>query len=175
MPHQDMEDFRTTSAELCTPLAELKELLAPIQTSDLSQVQRHGNAVLNISAVACMALLTFGWNQQQTLSRRFDGAHDATKRLFVAACIAKSYQALMVALRSCGDAMCQIISTHLVNHLCNSSRWLIYGRPTFAVDRTKFAVPRTNKNLSFVLFLFASQSYVKSPTCWLTGVLAERR
>ena len=54
----------------------------------------------------------------------------------------------MVALRSCGDAMCQIISTHLVNHLCNSSRWLIYGRPTFAVDRTKFAVPRTNKNLS---------------------------
>ncbi len=60
MPHQDKDDLRT-------PLAELKELLAPINQIELAAIARHGNAVLDLTSVVIMALLTFGWNQQQTL------------------------------------------------------------------------------------------------------------
>ena len=73
MSHQDKEDLRT-------PLAELKDLLAPIQKLRLKQIPRQGNAELNLTSVAMMALLAFGWSQKSTLGERFDFAHDATKR-----------------------------------------------------------------------------------------------
>ena len=48
MPHQDKEDLRT-------PLAELKDLLAPIQELSLEQIPRHGNAELHLTSVETMA------------------------------------------------------------------------------------------------------------------------
>lgn len=141
MSQQDGVDLRT-------PLAELKELLRPIREMDFGSIARHGNAALDLTAVAIMALLTFGWNQQQTLGKRFGDAHQATKRGFPSAFLAGSYQALMVALRSCGDGLCQAISLHLLNQLSNAPNWPLLGRPTFAVDGSQFAVPRTAKNLA---------------------------
>ena len=140
MSHQDNGDLRTS-------LAALKDLLAPIQASDLGSIARHGNALLDLTSVAVMALLTFGWNQQQTLGRRFDHAHQATKRGFSSARLASSYQALTVALRACGDGLCHTICSRLIDQLSHTTNWLLLGRPTFAVDGSQFAVPRTQKNL----------------------------
>jgi len=64
MSHQDKDDLRT-------PVAELKELLAPIRQVSLDGISRHGNAWLDLTGVMITAILTFGWNQQQTLSDRF--------------------------------------------------------------------------------------------------------
>lgn len=141
MPHQDMDDLRT-------PLAELKELFRPLEDCSLESVRRHGNASLDLVGIAVMAVLTFGWNQRHTLGERFSDAQQATKRRFASASLAASYQALMVALRACGDQLCELISRHLVSHLQSTTDWLFLGRPTFAVDGSQFAVPRTQQNLA---------------------------
>ncbi|MGB7327401.1 MAG: transposase [Rubripirellula sp.] len=141
MSHQDKDDLRT-------PLAELKELLAPIEQVALGAIGRHGNAILDLHGIAILARLTFGWNQQQTLGDRFDDAPTATKRGFSGILLAGSFQALMVVLRACGDALARTISLHLLNHLSTQPNRLLFGRPTFAVDGSQFAVPRTAKNLA---------------------------
>ncbi|EKK03787.1 transposase [Rhodopirellula baltica SH28] len=141
MSHQDKEDLRT-------PLAELKELFAPISKVDLASVARHGNAIVDLNTAIVMALLTFGWNQQQTLGDCFDDANAATRRSFSGVVMAGSFQALMVVLRVCGDALAQAVSLHMIGHLSQSTDWLLHGRPTFAVDGSQFAVPRTAKNLA---------------------------
>jgi len=141
MPHQDKEDLRT-------PLAELKDLLAPIQKLSVKQIPRHGNAELNLTSVAMMALLAFGWSQKSTLGERFEFAHDATKRGLPSVKHARSYQSLMVALRACGNSLLQAISNHLIKCLKRGSKWRLLGRPTFAIDGSQFAVPRTKTNLA---------------------------
>ena len=73
MPHQDKDDLRT-------PVAELKELLAPIRQVSVDAIGRHGNATLDLTGIMITALLTFGWNQQKTLGDRFEDAVSA--RLF---------------------------------------------------------------------------------------------
>jgi hypothetical protein len=141
MPHQDTEDLRT-------PLAQLKELLAPIQEINLANIRRHGNATLNPSGLMIVALLTFGWNQQQTLGDRFKEARNAAQSTLINSLLAGSFQALMVALRACGDALCRSLCNHLIAQMSLSSTWLLWGRPTFAVDGSQFSVPRTSKNLA---------------------------
>jgi hypothetical protein len=141
MPHQDTEDLRT-------PVAELKELLAPIRDICLANISRHGNATLDLAGLMTLALLTFGWNQQQTLGDRFKEAHGAARRAFVGRLLAGSFQSLMVALRACGDSLCLTLCNHLVAQMSLSSHWMLWGRPTFAVDGSQFAVPRTSQNLA---------------------------
>jgi hypothetical protein len=140
MPHQDKDDLRT-------PFHELKEILASLADANLESVSRHGNASLGGLGTATLALLTFGWGRLKTLSVRFDTAQEATKRVCGGIAIAGSYQALMVALRSCGHVLLNRIREHLVLQLQAQSNWLFLGRPTFAVDGSQFAVPRTRKNL----------------------------
>lgn len=94
MSHQDKDDLRT-------PVAELKELLAPIRQVSLDGISRHGNAWLDLTGVMITAILTFGWNQQQTLSDRFDDAQVAANRALGNVLLAGSFQALMVVLRAC--------------------------------------------------------------------------
>jgi len=138
MPHQDKDDLRT-------PLAELKALVRPFCDLDLGSVPRHGNAQLDQVGVVIMALLTFGWSQKQTIGERLDEAKQATRRIFKSAALAGSHQALMVALRACGDDLFLKIRSHLVKQLSESADWLYLGRPTFAVDGSQFAVPRTKR------------------------------
>lgn len=141
MPHQDKDDLRT-------PVAELKELLAPIRAINVDGISRHGNAVLDLTGVMIIALLTFGWNQQQTLGGRFEDAQAAAKRTLGSMLLAGSFQALMVVLRASGDSLGRLLSDHLLSVLSQSEHWLLDGRPTFAVDGSQFAVPRTAKNLA---------------------------
>lgn len=130
------------------PVAELKELLAPIREVSVDGISRHGNAVLDLTGVMITALLTFGWNRQQTLGDRFGDARAAAQRTLGSISLAGSLQALMVVLRCCGDSLARVLSDHLISVLSQSADWLLYGRPTFAVDGSQFAVPRTKKNLA---------------------------
>lgn len=141
MPHQDKDDLRT-------PVAELKELLASIGEAQVDGISRHGNAALDLTGVMVTALLTFGWNRQQTLGDGFDDARAAVRRTLGSVMLAGSFQALMVVLRACGDSISRVLSDHLLWVLSQSADWLLYGRPTFAVDGSQFAVPRTAKNLA---------------------------
>ena len=141
MPHQDKEDLRT-------PLDQLKEVLGPVTSADLKGVKRHGNSVIDGPAIAMLALLTFGWGRFKTLGERFAVARDATTRLLPYDKIAASHQALMVTLRSCSETLIQSIHSQLVTQLKVSSKWLFLRRPTFAVDGSQFAVPRTKQNLA---------------------------
>lgn len=157
MSHQDKDD-------LCTPVTQLKELLAPIRQVDLGDVTRHGNASLDLTGVMVMALLTFGWNQQQTLGDRFDDAQAAAKRILGRIPLAGSFQAMMVALRACGEKLARVLSDQLVAHLACCSEWLLYGRPTFAIDGSQFAVPRTAANLkAFAAASRKSKAAYKKP------------
>ena len=157
MSHQDKDDLRT-------PLAQLKELLEPIRSVSVEGTKRHGNAVLDLTGVMVIALLTFGWNRQQTLGDRFGDAREAARRTMGSVLLAGSFQALMVALRACGDRLGRVLSDHLLAVLSQSDDWLLYDRPTFAVDGSQFAVPRTKDNLA--AFAAASRkaksSYKKS-------------
>ena len=110
MSHQDKDDLRT-------PVAELKELLAPIRQVSLDGISRHGNAWLDLTGVMITAILTFGWNQQQTLSDRFDDAQVAANRALGNVLLAGSFQALMVVLRACGDSLGRLLSQHISQHL----------------------------------------------------------
>lgn len=141
MSHQDKDDLRT-------PVAELKDLLAPIRNVDIGGISRHGNAVLDLTGVIVTAVLAFGWNQEKTLGDRFQDARAAADRTLGGIPLAGSFQALMVVLRACGDSLIALVSDQLVARLSQSPDWLIYGRPTFAVDGSQFAVPRTSKNLA---------------------------
>jgi len=93
-------------------------------------------------------LFTFGWGRFKTLGERFAVARDATTRLLPCDKIAASHQALMVTLRSCSETLIQSIHSQLVTQLKVSSKWLFLRRPTFAVDGSQFAVPRTKQNLA---------------------------
>lgn len=141
MSHQDQKDLRT-------PLAELKELFEPIAKLEFDKVPRHGNARLSSMAITITALMTFGWNQKSTLETRFAIAIEAAKRSFAPHTLAGSYQALMVVLRACGNDLCQLASSFLIDQLRNTDLWEFLGRPTFTVDGSVFAVPRTKKNLA---------------------------
>lgn len=140
MSHQDKDVLRT-------PVAELKELLAPIRNVRLDAIMRHGNATLDLTGIAITALLTFGWNQQQTLGDCFKDAKAAAQRSLGNILLAGSFQALMVVLRVCGDSLVRGLLEHLIALLSQSPQWLLHGRPTFAVDGSQLAVPRTQKNL----------------------------
>lgn len=142
MPHQDNSDLRT-------PSHELKELLSAVMKANFNEIKRHGNATIEAISIAVMATLTFGWSQNKTLGERFQIAKDAIVQLFPAdSVIASSYQALIVTLNSCGKGLLDIIRGHFVSQLQEQSNWLLFGRPTFAIDGSQFAVPRTTKNLA---------------------------
>lgn len=84
MSHQDKDDLRT-------PLAQLKELLEPIRSVSVEGTKRHGNAVLDLTGVMVIALLTFGWNRQQTLGDRFGDAKEAARRSMGSVLLAGSF------------------------------------------------------------------------------------
>lgn len=140
MPHQDKDDLRT-------PLQELKSLFSALPADELDDVERHGNAVIGGCALAMTALAAFAWSQEDALSERFSKARDAVSRICGSTPIALSRQGLFAALAACGEALLRLVRVAMIARLEQQSCWLLLGRPTFAVDGSQFAVPRTKKNL----------------------------
>jgi hypothetical protein len=142
MPHQDEDN-------LCTPLQDLKSLLELLPTDQLHDQPRHGNASINPVVLAVTAFITFGWTKKDSLTERFQTACDAARRLFPNKTLATTRQGLFSALGQCGAQLLKLIRAELIERHKLESCWLLAGRPTFAVDGSQFAVPRSSKNLSF--------------------------
>lgn len=140
MPHQDKDDLRT-------PLHELTAVFEFLHDADLDGAPRHGNATVGGFAIGLTAILTFGWNQGKNLSQRFTSASGAATRVCTAGDVLTTRQGLFAALAACGESLVQRIRNGLVSRLQAQEDWLIAGRPSFAVDGSQFAVPRTKQNL----------------------------
>lgn len=140
MSQQGQDDHRT-------PLHELKEVFEFLHDADLDSTSRHGNATVGGLAIGLTAILTFGWSQGKSLSQRFASACNAAIRVGTTADAITSRQGLFAALAACGDTLVERIRKVLVSGLQAQTDWLIAGRPSFAVDGSQFAIPRTKKNL----------------------------
>ncbi|HMO16441.1 MAG TPA: IS4 family transposase [Pirellulaceae bacterium] len=142
MPHQDNDDLRT-------PVQDLKSLFELLPVDQLRDQPRHGNAIISASVLAITAIIAFGWTKKDALTERFQTARDAASRMFPNMAIATTRQGLFSALAQCGNQLLSRIRAALIQRLKHESCWLLVGRPTFAVDGSQFAVPRSLKNLSF--------------------------
>lgn len=142
MPHQDNDDLRT-------PLQDLKSLFELLPADQLRNQPRHGNATINGIVLAMTAIAAFGWTKKDALSERFQTARDTVSRIFPNRAIVTTRQGLFSALGQCGSRLLKVIRAAMVDRLKQESCWLLAGRPSFAVDGSQFAVPRTSKNLSF--------------------------
>ncbi len=139
MPQQD-------DGKLRTPLQELKEVFVPIAQANANTVVRHGNATLDLVKIASVAISLFGWERNEALGVRFEHAKDAVARVFGKQRLCNSYQALMVALRACGQELLGRVLDECVRLFKKSGQWKQLGRPTFLIDGSQFAVPRTLAN-----------------------------
>lgn len=142
MPHQDTDD-------LPTPLESLQSLLELISDQQLQDVQRHGNASIRANVLAITALVVFGWTKKDSLTERFQIARDVVQRLLPNQTQVRSRQGLFSALKQCCDCLLKRIRRALISRLEHDPCWLLAGKPTFAVDGSKFAVPRSTRNLAF--------------------------
>jgi hypothetical protein len=142
MPHQDNADLRT-------PLENLKSLLELLPADQLREVPRHGNALIRAHILAITAIVIFGWTKNDALTERFQIACEAVRRLFPNQPVVTTRQGLCAALGQCGNRLLELIRAALVERLKQDDRWLLAGRPTFAVDGSKCSVPRSQKNLAY--------------------------
>lgn len=139
MSHQDSTDRRTSISNL---EAVFEFLLPP----ELDDSRRHGNATVSCRTLAAMALVCWGWSSRRTLSQKMAEASEVVTTLLPEAQSA-SRQGVCQALRRCGSRIQYVIWKHLQQELPRlKGYWTTAGRPTFAVDGTKFIAPRTVQN-----------------------------
>src|SRR5690606_21567012 len=113
---------------------------------ELDQTPRHGNASVSLRTLAAMAIVCWGWSTRRTLTQRMDEAAKVVSRLFPQALTA-SRQGVLQALKSCGETIRQAILQQLQEETPGlKGYWTTHGKPTFAVDGSKFAAPRTAPN-----------------------------
>lgn len=140
MPHQDDKDGRTD----CQVLKEVFEFLLPRE--QLEGLQRHGNATFVPFVLAATAIACWGWAIERTLSERLQSASVAVRRIFRASTM-RSRQGICAALARYGGALMATILGQVQERLRSlRGHWLTAGRPTYAMDGSKFAAPRTRAN-----------------------------
>lgn len=138
MSHQDRR-HRATSP------ASLEAVFAWLLPSDF-QFVRHGNACIEPVILIAQAIATWGWAAGRTLSGRLDTATAAIRRIFPGQRVA-TRQGLCQALATCGDELVGQLRARIADRLQNlKGYWRTAGRPTFAIDGSKFAAPRTAAN-----------------------------
>lgn len=120
-----------------------------ISDEQLQDVQRPGNASIRANVVAITALVVFGWTKKDSHTKRFQFARDVVQRLLPNQTQVRSRQGLFSALKQCCDCLLRRIRRVLISRLEHAPCWLLAGKPTFAFDGSKFAVPRFSRNLAF--------------------------
>ena len=139
MSHQDSMDIRTFPRDL----EAVFRLLLPEKVTEFA---RHGNATVDAFALAAMAIACWGWSARRTLTQRMEEAAAAVGRLFPDRQTA-SRQGVCQALATCGEQITAQVLRHVRGQLRHlKGCWTTAGKPTFAVDGTKFAAPRTAAN-----------------------------
>jgi hypothetical protein len=139
MSHQDSKDVRIS----CENLKAVFGLLLP---SSAVNCRRHGNAEVDTFTLAAIAIAAFAWSGKRTLTQRVEEAAAAVGRLFPRT-PTLTRQGLFQALATCGVDLAAQVCSHILTKLCQlKGHWTTAGRPTFAIDGTKFAAPRTADN-----------------------------
>lgn len=139
MSHQDDRDLRTS-------LDNLKAVLDFLVPAAAAQTLRHGNAVIDVATLASVAIACWGWSAKRTLSGRVEQACAAVSHLY-SGCDTLSRQGLCQALSTCGEELSSRICRELQRRLRGwKGCWTTAGKPTYAVDGTKFTAPRTAAN-----------------------------
>lgn len=139
MPHQDTGNLRSS-------VLALKDVLDETIPSQCDHISRHGNAVIGARVAAITAMLTFGWTIGKSLTVRFETARDAAKRVLTRDDVFESRQGLLKALLSISGELLEQIRHAIIVRLKRQKCWLLFGRPTFGVDGSKFQIPRTKAN-----------------------------
>lgn len=141
--HQDRHKI-TSAVEV------LKDLFHQFVPSDEEFQPRHGNASVSASTMVITALMAFGFTCGQNLTERFKTAIDAAENILPAH--AKRFttrQGLFKALLTGGEQLLLHVRSLLVQRLRRHNAWLMHGRPTFAVDGSRFLLPRTKANQAY--------------------------
>lgn len=139
MSHQDKGNG-------CTSGQTLKDIFQFLLPSNTANTTRHGNASVDGFSLAAIAIACWGWSTKRTLSQRVEEASAAVKGVFPN-CQTVSRQGLCQALKTCGNALFSEICSHIQRRLQKlNGYWKTAGKPTFAVDGTKVAAPRTTAN-----------------------------
>ena len=139
MVHQDRTNLPTAPASL-------EDVFHWLLPADFP-FTRHGNAVVEARILAAQAVAVWGWASGRTLDARMDVATPAVQRFFSTTPPVATRQGLCQALATCGDDLVAQLSTQIFDRLRGlTGCWTTAGRPTFAVDGSKFTAPRTAAN-----------------------------
>lgn len=142
MPHQDEIDLRKN-------VAELKAIFDMAIPESVASLVRHGNAQLEPSWLASVAMTCWGWTHAGTLGDR------VSKACAVVASVLKreetvTRQGLMKALETCGPDLVELMVESLASHIQDlKGYWTRHGKVNVAVDGSKFAAPRTAANQAY--------------------------
>lgn len=153
MSHQDQVHLRKN-------LESFKAVFRYLLPDEAGCIRRHGNAQLQPSWLAAVAVVCWGWSTGGTLTDRVgDACLVANQALGGDSTVSR--QGLLKALASCGDRLVKLILDHLPARLAGlRGNWTRGGKVNLAVDGSKMQAPRTAANQN--AFSAASPSATRS-------------
>ena len=139
MPHQDPTYLRKN-------LDSLKAVLKCLLPDEAAGFKRHGNAKLQPSWLAAVAMVCWGWSAEGTLADRVSAACSVVNQV-LGSDSTVSRQGLLKALATCGEALVKWIVDQLPAKLATlRGNWTHGGKVNLAVDGSKMQAPRTEAN-----------------------------
>lgn len=142
MSHQD-------DANLLRNIGEFKAILETAVPETVVQFTRHGNAQLDASWLASVAITCWGWMADGTLTERVPEACKIVGYVFGRKEMV-TRQGLMNALATCGSELVKLMTDSLATHVQSlKGYWTEKGKVDVAVDGSKFAAPRTKENQDY--------------------------
>jgi hypothetical protein len=142
MSHQDDAYFRKNTAAF-------KAILESCVPESVASYVRHGNAQLEPSWLASVAVTCWGWTSEGTLNERVAKACKVVGFVFDRQ-ETVTRQGLMKALGTCGPDLVKLMIQSLTSHVQSlKGYWTKGGKVNIAVDGSKFAAPRTAANQAY--------------------------
>lgn len=142
MSHQDDDHLRKN-------IADFKAILQTAVPESVAAFTRHGNAVLDPTWLASVAMTCWGWIPAGTLTQRVSTACRVVGQVF--GCEETvSRQGLLKAMATCGSELIELMTSSLATHVMSfKGYWTKSGKVNIAVDGSKFAAPRTKENQAY--------------------------
>lgn len=142
MSHQDDANLRKNASVL-------KAILKCAVPEGVASFVRHGNAQLEASWLASVAMTCWGWTTEGSLEGRVCTACNVVGYVFDRK-ETVTRQGLLKALGTCGSELVELMIERLSCHIQSlKGYWTCYGKVNVAVDGSKFAAPRTAANQAY--------------------------
>lgn len=142
MSHQDDDHLRKN-------IADFKAILQTAVPESIAEFTRHGNAVLDPSWLALVAVTCWGWIPEGTLTQRVSKACRVVGQVFGSE-ETVTRQGLLKAMATCGSELVELMTSSLTAHVMTfKGYWTKSRKVNVAVDGSKFAAPRTKENQAY--------------------------